>query len=153
MPTPKGTIPWNKGKGEGWIDKRGYRQISVTENGRRRSVREHRLVMERVLGRPLLPEELVHHKNGITTDNRPENLEIQKWDEHTVHHHQDAKRPEAFRRLIQVLATYRENTEHLRHVNEELLEALELVTTHLNINNMPVDAMRKVEAVIQKVGG
>ena len=70
---------WKGGK---YKDVRGYIQMrvypwdpyySMTYNG---GVGEHRYKMAQHLGRLLLPEEHIHHRNGIKDDNRIENMDI-----------------------------------------------------------------------------
>lgn len=63
----------------------GYRTVAVPAhlrhltNGDRRAA-EHRLVMAMMLGRPLLPTESVHHRDGDRLNNDPNNLELwSRW--------------------------------------------------------------------------
>lgn len=65
---------WQGGK---IIDRFGYIYILSHKHpfcNSHKYVREHRLVMEKYLGRFLSPEEQVHHINGIRTDNNIKNL-------------------------------------------------------------------------------
>lgn len=57
---------------------KGYTKV----NGRH----QHRIVAEKMLGRPLRPGEIVHHKDGNKRNNTPENLVVMSQSEHIREH-------------------------------------------------------------------
>jgi hypothetical protein len=52
-------------------------------------VYEYTLIAEEMLGRYLKAGEIIHHKNGDQTDNRPENIEVITQSEHINLHRKD----------------------------------------------------------------
>lgn len=79
------------GHWKGGISKssQGYLLVTHGENSKKLV---HRLVMEKKLGRALLPSEIVHHINHDKTDNRIGNLALTTRSEHATYHLRDAWR-------------------------------------------------------------
>lgn len=142
MPVPKGNVPWNAGTSAGWTDKRGYRWLYVSENGRRRARREHRVIVERHIGRRLEPWEVVHHKDGNPSNNQISNLEVVEFG--------------AARRSIEAFALMREELKAERALKADLIEALRaVVATEMFLPDHPQRqaAYRNARAAIAKATG
>lgn len=98
---------WKGGRsisGSGYVMLRMPEHPEALPNG---YVFEHRIVMERTLGRRLSADERVHHKNEIKADNHPDNLELISPSAHsTLHNIARQRRPETGRKISEKLAEH-----------------------------------------------
>lgn len=88
-PKNKNRPAWNKGikgpvgidhpswKGGTYVSSDGYRMIKTNDNsGWKAYQKEHKVVIEKLIERPLKKGEVIHHINGNKLDNQIENLQL-----------------------------------------------------------------------------
>jgi hypothetical protein len=88
----KFTDPYHPGystKNRGYIMKYAYRHPFKNSGN---CVMEHRLVVEKHLGRYLTKDEVVHHINRIVNDNRIENLVVMSKADHVSLHSREPRK-------------------------------------------------------------
>jgi hypothetical protein len=79
--TGAGNPAWKTGR---HVNDHGYWRVLLDRNdplysmARRGYVLEHRLVMARLINRPLTPDETVHHIDGDKLNNDPSNLQLRQ---------------------------------------------------------------------------
>ncbi|MHA1170298.1 MAG: HNH endonuclease signature motif containing protein, partial [Candidatus Hodarchaeales archaeon] len=81
---------WRKKKKrtEFWYEN-GYKVLSLGDG---RGIKEHIKIMQDQIGRNInRKNEIVHHKNGMRDDNRPENLELMSRKQHASYHRNKEK--------------------------------------------------------------
>lgn len=95
--------------------RRGKRYSKCWDREARKVVLVHRKIAEEMLARPLLPGEIVHHRDGDSLNNAPENLLVlpsQRYHAHIEYHLRCEKRgqPLLFPELLHLVREERRGT-------------------------------------------
>lgn len=83
-----------KGPLEPYTDDSGYEVIQTRVDYEAKVSAIHRLLAVAEYGFEAVADNVVHHKNGVTWDNRPENIELLEDSEHKSRHAHDKCRDE-----------------------------------------------------------
>lgn len=92
-------VNWNNGW---YITKKGYiylKKPNHPNTDKRGYVKESVFVMSQHLKRPIATNEVVHHINGIPSDNQLENLVCIKRSKHCSIHHKGLIKPNSLKNL------------------------------------------------------
>lgn len=87
---------------------------------------EHRLVMESIIGRRLMYNEVIHHINGKPKDNRPENLQIMTRQEHGKLHGKQVVFTDKMKEILLKANLGVPKPWQARYTKEQIREAIEL---------------------------
>lgn len=108
-------------KGGRHVTMSGYVDVYSPDhpNARGGRVFEHRLVMEKVLGRLLETDEIVHHLDGNRQNNQPDNLVLKKRGKHVSEHFKAGHEVRELRKEIHEL---QKRIKELENENQRLRE-------------------------------